>query len=205
MSFILRFIKVWILSLFGRRNYTLLHESRVKLRVWPNDLDLNIHVNNGRYLTLMDLGRMDLMFRSGAIRLWLAKGLQPLVGFSMCRHFKALKVFQPFTLKTKVLAWDEKWIYFEQRFESGGMLYALGVVKGLMAGKQGPIPTADLMKILNLNEPSPEIPAYVKDWLSAERKAIDMLKAERIPIEKTGRDSTDIAERKPVQETRRDG
>jgi len=33
--------------------------SRVHARVWPTDLDLSLHVNNGRYLTLMDLGRSD--------------------------------------------------------------------------------------------------------------------------------------------------
>ena len=31
----------------------------------PADLDVQRHMNNGRYLTLMDLGRMDLMLRSG--------------------------------------------------------------------------------------------------------------------------------------------
>src|SRR6185503_3961101 len=60
MSFLLRFFKVWILSFFGPKYSDLKHESNLSLRVWPNDLDLNIHVNNGRYLTLMDLGRMDL-------------------------------------------------------------------------------------------------------------------------------------------------
>ena len=178
MSFLLRFIKVWILSLLGREHRGLHDESLVHLRVWPNDLDLNIHVNNGRYLTLMDLGRMDLMFRSGAIRLWLGGGWQPLVGLSMCRHFKALTVFQKFTLRTKVLGWDAKWIYFEQRFESKGQLYALGIVKGLMAGKEGPVPTDIVMKALNISESSPQLPAYVADWLASERKAIDMLKAE---------------------------
>jgi hypothetical protein len=121
-----------------------------------------------------------LMFRSGAIKLWLGKGWQPLVGFSMCRHFKALKVFQGFTLKTKILGWDEKWIYFEQRFEAKGTLYALGLVKGLMAGKDGPVPTARLLEVLGLqNQASPALPAYVGPWLESERQAIAMLKAER--------------------------
>ena len=34
-------------------------------RVWPTDLDVSLHMNNGRYLTLMDLGRLDLMLRTG--------------------------------------------------------------------------------------------------------------------------------------------
>jgi acyl-CoA thioesterase FadM len=178
MSFLLRFIKVWLLSFRGPRDKSQLLNSLIHLRVWPNDLDLNVHVNNGRYLTLMDLGRMDLMFRSGAMGLWLMKGMQPLVALSMCRHFKALKVFQSFELRTRVLGWDAKWIYFEQRFESHGQLYALGVVKGLMATKNGPLPSADLMKTLGIHEPSPVLPAYVIEWLASERKAIDMLKAE---------------------------
>lgn len=179
MSFLLRFFKVWILSFFGPKYSDLKHESSLSLRVWPNDLDLNIHVNNGRYLTLMDLGRMDLMFRSGAFKLWVKGGLQPLVGMSMCRHFKALTVFQKFTLRSKLIGWDEKWIYFEQRFVARGKLYALGLVKGLMAGKQGPVPTSTLLESLGIHEPSPVLPAYVHAWLKSEHEAIAMLKAER--------------------------
>ena len=179
MSFLLRFIKVWLQAMLQRRPPSLLEESRLRLRVWPNDLDLNIHMNNGRYLTLMDLGRMDLMFRSGAARLWLLKGHQPLVGLSMCRHFRALKVFQGFELRSRLLGWDEKWVYFEQRFESAGELYALGLVKGLMAGPKGLVPTAELLGHLGVREESPALPDYVLEWLGAERKAIRALKAQR--------------------------
>ena len=179
MSFLLRFIKVLLQSWWAGKSARLMEASLIHLRVWPNDLDLNVHVNNGRYLTLMDLGRMDLMLRSGAMRLWFGHGWQPLVGLSMARHFKALKVFQAFTLSTRLLGWDAKWIYFEQRFESKGQLYCLGVVKGLMAGKQGPVPTETLLKELKFEGASPELPAYVKSWLEAEASAIALLKSQK--------------------------
>src|SRR5438552_18715762 len=35
------------------------------LRVLPTDLDLNGHMNNGRYLTLVDLGLVTVFIRSG--------------------------------------------------------------------------------------------------------------------------------------------
>lgn len=37
------------------------------MRVWPGDLDISLHMNNGRYLTIMDLGRLRFCFavRSG--------------------------------------------------------------------------------------------------------------------------------------------
>jgi hypothetical protein len=44
--------------------------SRLRFTVLPNDLDASLHMNNGRYWTLMDLGRMDLLLRTG---LWRAR------------------------------------------------------------------------------------------------------------------------------------
>ena len=34
------------------------------LKVLPTDIDIAMHVNNGMYFSLMDLGRFDLMARS---------------------------------------------------------------------------------------------------------------------------------------------
>jgi acyl-CoA thioesterase FadM len=178
LSFLFRFAKVWLLSLLAPKVSGAAQSSTLHFRVWPNDLDLNLHVNNGRYLTLMDLGRMDLMFRSGAIRYWFEGKLTPLVGLSFCRHFKALRLFQAFELQTKLLGWDEKWVYFEHRFESKGKLYALGIVKGLMAGPQGLLPSVELMRLLGIQETSPELKAYLKDLNLSERGVIDELKKE---------------------------
>src|SRR5262245_23425207 len=38
------------LSLIGKSQVYLLATTRVRFRVWPNDLDFNLHANNGRYL-----------------------------------------------------------------------------------------------------------------------------------------------------------
>jgi thioesterase superfamily protein len=43
-------------------------EARLRFRILPHDLDLNFHVNNARYLSFMDLGRVDLMGRLGLFR-----------------------------------------------------------------------------------------------------------------------------------------
>lgn len=38
-----------------------------KMRVMPGDLDINGHVNNGRYLTLVDLAIIEMFLRSGVL------------------------------------------------------------------------------------------------------------------------------------------
>jgi acyl-CoA thioesterase FadM len=35
-------------------------------RVWPTDLDIFNHMNNGKFLSLMDVSRFDVMLRSGS-------------------------------------------------------------------------------------------------------------------------------------------
>lgn len=178
MSFFLRLIKIAIIALFTQRR-RLLDTSVIHLRVWPNDLDLNVHMNNGRYLSLMDLGRVDVMFHSGAFRLWFKQGWQPLVAWSCCRHFKPLNLFQGFEIRTRILGWDEKWIYFEQRFTRGGQLHALAAVKALMAGNRRLISTEELFDATgHAQRQSPPLPDWVHSWLKAERQAIDALKQE---------------------------
>ena len=57
-----------VLALTWRKPIGLLETSAINLRVWPNDLDVNLHVNNGRYLTLADLGVVTLSGRMGVFR-----------------------------------------------------------------------------------------------------------------------------------------
>ncbi|KAG1647621.1 hypothetical protein GQR58_030448 [Nymphon striatum] len=49
-------------------------ETRMHLHVLPTDLDIAVHMNNGRYLTLADLGRWDMMIRNGFWKTMRAKG-----------------------------------------------------------------------------------------------------------------------------------
>ena len=79
MNLILRLIKVLVAALFGQR-LGVLDSSILTFRVWPNDLDINLHMNNGRYLTIMDLGRADLMIRCGLGKVILKRRWMPVLG-----------------------------------------------------------------------------------------------------------------------------
>ena len=56
MNLIFRLLRILVWGLVGPR-LDPLGRSIVSFRVWPNDLDINIHMNNGRYLTIMDIVR----------------------------------------------------------------------------------------------------------------------------------------------------
>ncbi|HEY4614342.1 MAG TPA: 4-hydroxybenzoyl-CoA thioesterase, partial [Citricoccus sp.] len=49
-----------------RSRLSIWDSSSLPLTALPTDIDIARHINNGMYFSLMDLGRFDLMVRSGA-------------------------------------------------------------------------------------------------------------------------------------------
>ena len=115
-------LRLWYTLATGlvRPRLGVLDECRVKLRVWPNDLDVNLHMNNSRYLLAMDLGRWDYGLRAGVLQPAFRRRWFPVVGSETLRFRRALDPFQRFELRRALVAWDEKWWWFEQRFEWDG-------------------------------------------------------------------------------------
>ncbi|WP_243302181.1 thioesterase family protein [Geothrix oryzisoli] len=139
--------------------------SILRFRVWPNDLDVNIHMNNGRFLSIMDLGRFDLSFRTKLGRAMLRNRWQPLVGGITMRYRRSLAPFEPYELHTRLLGWDEKWVFLEQRFlKRGGDLAAVGVVKALFRGKAGNVPMAEVLRLMDYEGPQLEVPEAIRRW-----------------------------------------
>ena len=76
--------------------------SVVRFRVWPTDLDTSAHMNNGRYLTLMDLGRLDVMVRSGLWRPILRHKWTPIATAVMIRFRRELRLWQRIAWKAEL-------------------------------------------------------------------------------------------------------
>jgi acyl-CoA thioesterase FadM len=168
MSILLRTAFMVVRSLRQPR-LGLLDASRLKLRVLPNDLDLNAHMNNGRYLTLMDLGRLDLVIRTQLGKAVIRERWKPLVGSATIRFRKSLAPFEPFTLVSRVLSWDSKWIYMDQSFFRDDELIAQAYVRGLFRGKNGNVPTEQLLEEAGYpGFQSPQISSDLQGWLAAQ-------------------------------------
>jgi acyl-CoA thioesterase FadM len=149
--------------------------SRVPFRVWPHDLDTSLHMNNGRYWTLMDLGRTDLMLRMGLWRAVLRHGWTPVVSAGKIRFRRELKPFTAFHLETRVLCWEETFLVIEHRLVSRGrrgddVTNAVALVKaGLYDRKaKGFVPIGRLMSEMGINIASPAPTADIQAFLDAE-------------------------------------
>ena len=156
MNLFFRLFIEWLGSL-RRPRLGVLDTSAVTLRVWPGDLDLWGHVNNGVYLSLADLGRFDLMVRCGLFGLARKNKWALVQGAATVVFRKPLTLFQQYTLLTRVMSWDEKWIYLESRFERGGALIALIIVRALARSSSGNIATSEVISGLGTTVASPQL------------------------------------------------
>ncbi|BAN50332.1 hypothetical protein PCA10_46000 [Metapseudomonas resinovorans NBRC 106553] len=153
-----------LLTHWRRPRVTPLGSSVLKMTVLPNDLDFNGHVNNGRYLTLADVGRMDFVLRSGAARVaWQHRAL-PIVGDAMAKFRRDLKPFQRFELHSRLLGWDDKWTFLEHRFVRHGRVLGVVVIRGLFKAPEGVLAPDLFAEALGVDPVSPPLPAWLIEW-----------------------------------------
>ncbi|MGH7584985.1 MAG: acyl-CoA thioesterase [Gemmatimonadales bacterium] len=134
-------------------------------RVFPTDLDLLLHVNNGVYLSLMDLGRVDLMRRSGLLAGLRSRHWYPVVVAETIQFRRPLTLFQKFAIETSVLGWDDKAFLLEQRFVRDGEPLATALVRArFLARAGGSVSPADVLALGGVSDPSPSLSGYAARW-----------------------------------------
>lgn len=168
MNLYFRLFALAIKLLFSKKHNPLA-PATCHFRVWPTDLDLNMHVNNGRYLTLMDLGRTDLMCKAGLFKTAFKKKWMPVLGKATIQYIRSLRCFQKFSITTQVVYWDEKWIYLEQKFYLQDKVVASAFVQALFLQKRNKITPQEVMASFDQQLTKPLPPAAILPWLDEEQ------------------------------------
>lgn len=163
MNLIFRLFWHLLAAVFQQR-IPILGESAIEGRVMPNDLDLNIHVNNGRYFTLADISRLVFFIRTGMLRHAYKNGWRPMLGAVHGSFRKPLGLFQRYRLTTRIIGWEERWCFMEHRFETKEGIAAVVIAMGAFVGRKGLAPASQVMKSLGLEEESPSLPDWIHQW-----------------------------------------
>jgi acyl-CoA thioesterase FadM len=143
------------------------------LRVWPGDLDINRHMNNGRYLTIIDLMLVEYFVRSGFARVMFQAGWRPMSGGAVITYRKGLKPWQRYRLSFTLCAADEAWNYMRFEFaREDGTLCAAGYMKGAAVGKSGLVPNAQSYARMGHPFTPQRLPAAVQHWMAAEAAVV---------------------------------
>lgn len=139
---------------------------RIRLRTLPTDLDLARHMNNGRYLSLFDLGRFDLLVRAGLWDLMRDRGWYAVVANSTISYRKSLHLWERFTVESRVIAADSRAVYMEHRAVVDGEVYARTLVRARFLRRAGGVlPMEEFLAALGQDAASlPEPEEWMLRW-----------------------------------------
>ena len=148
--------------------------TELAMRVWPGDLDAYPEQNNGRHLTLMDLGRYDLAVRCGLYRVVKNRKWSFMIAGSSVRYRHRLRPFQSYRLCTKLLGHDGRFVYFHQMAVTGGRdgqalrAHSSALVRAAVANRDGLVSMEEVAAALGKASWNPPLPAWVQAWIDAE-------------------------------------
>ncbi|MBM3607661.1 MAG: thioesterase [Alphaproteobacteria bacterium] len=175
MNLWLRILLLLLGTPFRARLDALLGVSKLNMRVWPNDLDTNLHMNNGRYLTIMDLGRFDLILRMGLMKEARKRKWIPVLSAANVRFRRELRLFQKFRLESRIVWWSGSHFVMEHRLVSAGadgreQLACIALMLGGIYERATRrfVPVAELVQTLHVEAPSPPATPEIEAFLAAE-------------------------------------
>lgn len=135
---------------------------------WPWDLDPWIELNNGRTLTLFDLGRIPMARRTGLVGILRRNRWGITVAGNSTRYRRRIRMFDRFTMVSFVVGWDQRFVYMEQSMWKRGECCNHMLLRSAITSDQGIVPPARLMEALGRPPDSPSLPAWVDAWIAAD-------------------------------------
>lgn len=137
--------------------------------VWPWDLDMYAELNNGRTLTLYDLGRLGLGLRAGLVNTLRARRWNMTMAGSSARYRRRLRAFERFEMRSRAVCWDDKFVYLEQSmWKSNGECASHVLYRAAVTNTDGIVPPETVIAAMGQTAVSPEPPKWIAAWISAE-------------------------------------
>lgn len=135
---------------------------------WPWDLDMWVELNNGRTLTLFDLGRIPLARRTGLIDVLRKNRWGLTMAGASVRYRRRIKAFDRIEMHSRLLGIDERFMYLEQSMWVKGQAACNIMYRSAVTDRNGIVPTAKVSDELGLDEAPMDLPEWVKAWIEAE-------------------------------------
>lgn len=136
---------------------------------WPWDIDPWLELNNGRTLTLFDMGRIPLGLRTGLSGLRRQKGWGMAVAGATIRYRQRVRMFDRLEMRSRCIGWDGRFFYMEQSLWRRGECTTHFLMRGAVtSGARGIVPTADVLATMGQPAESPPLPDWVQAWIVAE-------------------------------------
>lgn len=141
---------------------------RIRVTTLPTDIDVLRHMNNGRYLSLFDLGRWDLLGRTGMTDAMKRNDWYAVVSSETVTFRKSLQLWQRFDVESRLLGHDDKALYLEHRAVVDGEIYAKAIIRARMLKRSGgTLSHQELFAAVGQPDGLPDVEPWVHEWATA--------------------------------------
>jgi len=170
MNLYLRLLLVWLRNIAEpKRHHS--HSTGSRFRVLPHDLDAFGHMNNGRYLQIMDVARAEWMLQTQIAGAILKNRLTPILVGGLIRYRYSLRLLQVYRVHTRLLGWDHRWFYLEHSFRDNcDRCVAVGVTRVGLRNHDEWMHSEEVVNIVEPDARSPALPAHILEWINLEEE-----------------------------------
>ncbi|XP_070162918.1 protein THEM6 [Polyergus mexicanus] len=143
------------------------------------DVDLVFkHMNNARYLRELDFARFHFYDRLGIYAEVTKRRGGAVQGASTIRYRRAVPMFMPYKITTKLIYWEDKHFYVEQQFISltDNFVRAVALSRQTVTGLK--ISAMDLIAEIEPNTRRPEPTKELQLWLESMQESSKKLRKE---------------------------
>ncbi|MFZ0098071.1 MAG: acyl-CoA thioesterase [Gemmobacter sp.] len=137
---------------------------------WPWDIDPWMELNNGRTLTLFDLGRLPLGIRAGLHTVLRQNGWGLAVAGNSTRYRRRVTTFQKVTMRSRCVGWDARFIYMDQTMWRNGECTTQMLVRVAITSKEGIVAPAHVVGAMGQDTQSPALPDWIEAWVDADHQ-----------------------------------
>ncbi|MGB0865926.1 MAG: acyl-CoA thioesterase [Granulosicoccaceae bacterium] len=142
--------------------------SEIKFRCRPWDLDMFLEMNNGRVLTLYDLGRFDLLLCMGLDKIMRKNHWGLVAASSTVRYRHRIRMFDKVSIRTQVAGVDERWVYIAQSMWVRGLPASAVLIRTGITSKGKVISPQHLLDELGVEMSAMQLADWDKQWVETE-------------------------------------
>lgn len=135
---------------------------------WPWDLDMWMELNNGRTLSLYDLGRIPLARRTGLIRALAANRWGLTMAGATVRYRKRVRMFDRIEMRSRAVGFDDKFMYLEQSMWTGEDCTSHILYRAAVTDRNGIVVPARVLEALGKSGTVMTPPEWVQAWIAAD-------------------------------------
>ena len=138
-------------------------------RCWPQDIDMFMEMNNGRVLSVFDLGRFGLAQRAGLLQALKENRWGLTMAGCSVRYRKRIRPFVKFKMVSRSVGWDDKFFYIDQTIWIGGECAAQVLYRSAVTDENGIVRPRRLFAHIGYEGDRPDLPDWVQAWIDADK------------------------------------